>query len=193
MRQGSPIYNIARDTIHNNNMTKKYGPDWKTTWKEIEREKKRKELAENKRKYWMCVRGRQSCHEMRALSRPEKKSRNFLCSGTCMNNRYMSFGVNSDRYPKCIDGYEICHDGVIQCPSCRDAKRARNQLCWKCCWCCECFYSITQSEFEEHKDKCNEIHTKLSLMNKIGDDGQYILKWQRKEWYSFGRCLVGWR
>ena len=50
MKRGDSIYLVAEDELYNRMMTEKYGPDWKTTWKEIDREKKRKELEENKRK-----------------------------------------------------------------------------------------------------------------------------------------------
>ena len=182
IRMGDPTYSVASDGIHNNKMTAKYGPNWRNTWQQIESEKKKKELEENKRKYWMCAKGHRTCHERRY----QGMSGDFWCSETCRTIRYKNFGVCLVRYPKCIDGHEICHDGVIQCPSCRDAERPRNQICWKCCWCCECLYSITQSEFEEHKRKCYWVNNNPSLINKRGEDGQFVLKWQRPKWYSFG-------
>ncbi len=158
IRQDDPIYLVAKDELYNREMTEKYGPDWKTTWKEIERKKKRKKLEEEKRKYWMCSKGSRSCHE-----RLQPYVHDKYCSGTCRQNRYKkSFRVDQISYPKCIDGHEICHDGIIQCPSCRDAKRPRNQLCWKCWSCKEHFHSLTPSEFEEHRDKCRKSKSNFS-------------------------------
>ena len=148
MKEGGPTYSVAKNEIHNNIITNKYGTNWRTTWRQIESETERKELEDRKRKYWMCPKGSEHCHK--------KTTCNTWCSKTCNITHYhRNFGVSKKYFTGCIDGHEICHDGIIQCPSCQDANIVCNPRKFKCDWCNEYFHSLTLRQFAEHRILCS--------------------------------------
>ena len=148
MREGYPTYSVAKDGIHNNIMTNKYGPNWRHTWKQIEMERKKKEEEEKKRKYWMCPNGHEHCHL--------KTHRDMWCSSTCHDTHfYREFRVSKQSFPRCIEGHEICHDGIRQCPSCKDANMPLNPMRFKCRWCEKYFNSFSLRQFREHIILCS--------------------------------------
>ena len=152
MKEGDPTYIVARDELHNKRMAAKYGPDWRNTWRQIESENKRREENEKKRKYWMCLKGHDFCHE-------NKNPVNLRsCSAPCRYNRYKSFQISKRFFTGCIDGHEICHDGIVQCPSCQDAKRPRNERRWECRWCQKYLHSLTPEQFNEHRNLCSAVN-----------------------------------
>jgi hypothetical protein len=117
-----------------------YGPNWRKTWEQIESEKKKKEEEERKRKYWYCRHGIRRCH-----------LRFECCSSLCKRTHFYKVQVSCKKlFPKCIDGHEICHDGIRQCPSCKYANIALNQGRFKCYGCEEHVSSLTGRQFEEH-------------------------------------------
>ena len=138
IRKGYPTYSVAIDGIDNNVMTNKYGPNWRNTWEQIESEKKKKEEEEKKRKYWMCVNGIYICHGENGRPGMGGPCRD------CQVRRFRMFGENPSLYTKCINGYEICHDGIRQCPSCKDANKPINPTRYQCMWCNKYFHSINQ-------------------------------------------------
>ena len=138
IRKGYPTHSVAIDGIDNNYMTNKYGPNWRNTWEQIESEKKKKEEEEKKRKYWMCVNGIYICHGENGRPGMGGPCRD------CQVRRFRMFGENPSLYTKCINGYEICHDGIRQCPSCKDANKPINPTRYQCMWCNKYFHSINQ-------------------------------------------------
>ena len=97
------------------------------------------------------------------------------CSSLCVRNRYKKFAVSTATFTGCIDGHEICHDGIIQCPRCRESNKPRNRVVWKCRRCKKQFYDMNARQFDEHCVLCSAGFPKeyLDLQKKgklVGDD-----------------------
>jgi len=133
-------------------------------WKSIYERKERKtitDLDEDKRKknkYWLCVRGNWLCHA--TGYRPDAS---LTCSNLCARNRYKEFAVSTATFTGCIDGHEICHDGIIQCPRCRESNKPRNRVVWKCIWCKKHLYDMNVKQFDEHCVLCSAGFPKYYL------------------------------
>jgi hypothetical protein len=151
IRKGYPTYSVAIDGINNNIMTKKYGPNWRNTWEEIESEKRKKEEEERKRKYWKCLNGLEFCHNFNVATYKGMP----MCKDCSLDRLNMEFHGGAEKYTRCINGYEICHDGIRQCPRCKDANKPLNPRRFKCQWCNKYFHSITPEQFNEHSKHCS--------------------------------------
>ena len=101
-------------------------------WNEIEKEK-------NKRKYWKCFNGDELCHKHRLHTKCE----DHLRKGLFYIDRHLSL---------CVAGLSICHDGMMQCPDCRERNLPRNKPQWRCMRCKH--ISPSYREILQHEDVC---------------------------------------
>jgi len=141
-------------------------------WKSIYERKGRKTITDleakhiryriederKKNKYWLCVRGCWLCH-----TTGDRPDASLACSSLCMRNRYKKFEVSTATFTGCIDGHEICHDGIIQCPRCRESNKPRNRVVWKCIWCKKHLYDMNVKQFDEHCVLCSAGFPKYYL------------------------------
>ena len=148
MRFGkAPTYYVARQALSDRRMEKKYGHDWQTTWKKIEEENTKKKLEEDKKKYWRCPNGYEYCHGgwsecehcreislQKALKEMRKEYWRCVDGIQCCHFGWWGRKVRcqkctplyakhpnkaKDLYSSCLNGYEICHEGVICCSGCK--------------------------------------------------------------------------
>ena len=135
-------------------------------WKSIYERKERRTITDleakhimyriederKKNKYWLCARGCWLCHTTEYLDFDWVSLR---CSDICEKNRYKMFEVSKAKFTGCIDGHEICHDGIIQCPRCRESNKPRNRPLWKCKYCKKQYHDMNARQFEVHKSNCD--------------------------------------
>ena len=87
--------------------------------------------AENKVKYWKCLKGSQVCHEW--------KRKVYRCRECVEHFHHRHDGEyhNGERppskedFPLCLAGHNMCHDGILQCPECKKANAPQNKPQWK--------------------------------------------------------------
>ena len=87
--------------------------------------------AENKVKYWKCLKGYQNCHEW--------KTKFWRCRECIDHFHHRDNGEyhNGERppskedFPLCLAGHNMCHDGILQCPECKKANAPQNKPQWK--------------------------------------------------------------
>ena len=106
----SETYHAAVREIRDRNMTKKYGYNWRETWKQIETEKKRKELQEKKLKYWRCPNGYKFCHDI-GINRLYHGLRSRCPECKTLD---VKRAIEHDRkqYWRCVWGWRNCHSGT---------------------------------------------------------------------------------
>jgi hypothetical protein len=145
------------------------------------------ENERKKNKYWLCVKGCWGCHTTEYGS-----DTSLMCSSLCRRNRYKTFEVSKATFTGCIDGHEICHDGIIQCPRCRESNKPRNRVVWKCHWCKKKIHDMNARQFHEHEVLCcagfPEKYLDLQKKGKLVTDRWTCIKCWKKDFRNYNDC-----